>query len=170
MLMRHIPLEKAVRLILSIVCLAVFSISASSAVAAAKRRVPGAATQTVYDKQPPTTEKELSAFLELLPRFRAWARSAGVTAHPHAVNGRADFLYPAEAASWVSRNGWKPVRFFCVMGRMAAALAIIEEGNDLKNVHPADMPTVSEAELELARRHLGELLKAGGEMPPPESR
>ena len=54
------------------------------------------------------------------------------------------------------------------MGRMAAALVIVEEGNDIPGTRPADMPTVSKSELELARRHLGVLLKIGGQPPPIE--
>ena len=153
----------------TVTCTVVIAFVCSSAVAAAKRRAPTQPTATVYYRQPPTTEKELLSFLELLPKFRSWARSTTrMVAYPRINNGRADFFYSEEAAAWIAGNGWKPVRFFCVMGRMAAALAIIEEGNDLRNARPADMPAVSADELELARLHLGELLKAGGEMPPPE--
>ena len=74
-------------------------------------------------------------------------------------------LYP-RAAEWVRGQGWEPVRFFCVMGRMAAALVIVEEGNDMSGTRPRDMPGVTEDELALARRHLGSMLKAGGDAPP----
>ena len=65
----------------------------------------------------------------------------------------------------MAAKGWQPARFFCVMGRLAAALVIVEEGNDMGS-RPADMPSVTNEELELARRHLGTLLMAGGAVPP----
>ncbi len=43
------------------------------------------------------------------------------------------------------------------MGKMAAGLVIVEKGT-----RPPDMPEVTGPELELVRRHLGELLAAGG--------
>ncbi|MDE5879781.1 MAG: hypothetical protein K2G99_07165 [Desulfovibrio sp.] len=112
------------------------------------------------------TEKELLAFAELLPRFRAWARDGHEEAHPVVRAGKADFLYSPRAAEWVTAQGWQPARFFCVMGRLAAALVIVEEGNDMHGTRPADMPSVSNEELELTRRHLGTLLTAGGDAPP----
>ena len=120
----------------------------------------------VYEKQPPVTDKELLDFLELLPQFRAWAKSNNEEAHPILRNGKSDFLYSPNAAAWVQEHKWNPVRFFCVMGRMAAALSIVEEGNDMSGARSKDMPEVSEGELALARRHLGTMLKAGGDVPP----
>lgn len=118
---------------------------------------------TVYANQPPVTEKELSAFMELLPRFRLWANKNGEEAHPIvASNGEPDFLYSPRAAQWVSSNNFDPPRFFCIMGRLAAGLVIVEEGNDYKGTRPADMPSVEPQELTLVRRHLGELLTIGG--------
>lgn len=116
---------------------------------------------TVYDRQPPVTEAELGAFLALLPRFRNWARQNHEEAHP-IVNsaGQADFAYSPKAAEWLTSQGFAPVRFFCVMGRMAAGVVIIEEGNDLQGARPKDMPAVDQQEIALARRHLGELLTA----------
>lgn len=123
-------------------------------------------TANVYAGQPVVTEKELLAFAELLPRFRAWAREGHEEAHPVVRGGKADFLYSPKAAEWVSAQGWQAARFFCVMGRLAAALVIVEEGNDMRGTRPADMPAVCNEELELARRHLGVLLSAGGAVPP----
>lgn len=118
---------------------------------------------SVYDGQPSVMEAELYEFLDLLPKFRAWARKNGEEAHPM-INkkGKPDFLYSRGAAQWVADNGFAPARFFCVMGRMAAALVIVEEGNDDAAGRPADMPSVDSKELSLARKHLGELLSAGG--------
>lgn len=118
---------------------------------------------TVYEGQPVVREGELSTFLELLPRFRAWCGTHGEDAHPVInVEGKPDFKYSPAAAAWVKEQGFEPARFFCVMGRMAAALAIVEEGNDYAGSRPKDMPSVDPKELSLARKHLGELLSAGG--------
>lgn len=116
---------------------------------------------TVYDRQPPVTEAELGAFIALLPRFRDWARQNHEEAHP-IVNpdGQADFAYSPKAADWLASQGFAPARFFCVMGRMAAGVVIIEEGNDMQGARPKDMPVVDQQEIALARRHLGELLTA----------
>ena len=124
-----------------------------------------AGAANVYAGQPAVTEKELLAFAEVLPRFRAWARDGHEEAHPVVRAGKADFLYSPQAAEWVTAQGWQPARFFCVMGRLAAALVIVEEGNDM-GTRPADMPSVSPEELALTRRHLGILLTAGGDAPP----
>lgn len=125
-----------------------------------------AAAATVYAGQPAVTEKEVLAFAEILPRFRAWARDGREEAHPVVRGGKADFLYSPRAAEWVAGQGWQPERFFCVMGRLAAALVIVEEGNDMRGTRPADMPSVTPEELALVRRHLGILLTAGGDVPP----
>lgn len=114
---------------------------------------------SVYDGQSDVTEKELLQFLDLLPQFRRWAHAGQEEAHPVLRRNKADFLYSDRAAQWVAEKGWEPRRFFCVMGRMAAALVLVEEGgNEL--ARPKDMPPVSKAELELARKHLGSILKA----------
>ena len=118
-----------------------------------------AAVQSVYDKQPDVTEKELFQFLELLPHFRQWTRTEKEEAHPILRKGKADFLYSDKAAQWVKEKGWDARRFFCVMGRMAAALVMVEEGGN-EMARPKDMPEVSKVELELARKHLGSILKA----------
>lgn len=118
-----------------------------------------AAVSSVYDKQPDVTEKELFQFLDLLPQFRQWTRAEKEEAHPILRKGKADFLYSDKAAQWVKEKGWDARRFFCVMGRMAAALVMVEEGGN-SMARPKDMPEVSKAELELARKHLGSILKA----------
>lgn len=121
---------------------------------------------TVYDRQPLVTEEELNNFIVLLPQFRSWAKKSGEEAHP-IVNaaGQPDFQFSSKAAGWVKGHGFEPARFFCVMGRMAAGLAIIEEGNDLPGSRPMDMPPVDQKEVNLARKHLGELLTAAGARP-----
>lgn len=125
----------------------------------APRTVEAAAVSSVYDKQPDVTEKELLQFLDLLPQFRQWTRAEKEEAHPILNKGKADFLYSEKAAQWVKEKGWDARRFFCVMGRMAAALVMVEEGGN-SMARPKDMPEVSKAELELARKHLGSILKA----------
>ncbi len=136
---------------------------------AKNRKTPAPATEepkldkTVYENQAPVTEAELNHFIELLPQFRAWARQNNEDAHPIVDgNNKPDFTFSANAAQWVSQRGIQPRRFFCIMGRTAAGLVIVEEGNDFKGTRPADMPPVADSELELVRKHLGEILKAGG--------
>ncbi|MCR4666496.1 MAG: serine/threonine protein phosphatase [Desulfovibrio sp.] len=123
-------------------------------------------SQTVYDNQPKTTEKELLSFLTVLPEFRVWAQSHQEEAHPGLTNGRPDFFYSQNAEKWITSKGWDARRFFCVMGRMAAALVVATEGNDLRGTRPADMPDVSDFETELAHKHLGRMLEAGGAVAP----
>lgn len=137
--------------------------SRASAKGEAAKAAPAPAN--VYAGQPAVTEKELLAFADLLPQFRAWARAGQEEAHPVVRDGNADFLYSPKAAEWVAAKGWQPARFFCVMGRLAAALVIVEEGNDMGS-RPADMPSVTNEELALTRRHMGTLLTAGGDAPP----
>jgi hypothetical protein len=118
--------------------------------------------------QNPYTEKELVSFIESMPHFLAWVRVSKAKVHP-AVNaaGRPDFAYTPEAAAKVRELGWEPRRFFCLLGRTAAALYRVEEGADLANALPPDMPTVTDAEMALVRKHLASLLRAGAGGPAP---
>ena len=171
-ILSHSGVIAALLLALPLVAFAPCVSEAAQAPAAKKKAEQPAAASTasstvnVYEKQPPVTDKELLDFLELLPQFRTWAKGNNEEAHPILRNGKADFLYSPNAAAWVQAHKWNPVRFFCVMGRMAAALSIVEEGNDMTGARSKDMPEVSEGELALARRHLGTMLKAGGDAPP----
>ncbi|MDE5833435.1 MAG: serine/threonine protein phosphatase [Desulfovibrio sp.] len=134
--------------------------------AVARKAVP-AEEKTVYDNQPPVTEGEINAFVAILPSFRAWARKNGETAHPMlSESGKPDFLYSGAAARWVREHKFEPSRFFCIMGRMAAAMVIVEEGNDFKGTRPVDMPPVAQEELGLVRKHMGSLRRAGGPAQP----
>lgn len=132
----------------------------------AARQRSASARNSVYAGQPPITEKELLAFVDILPQFRNWARAQREEAHPVLRGGEADFLFSQRAGEWVSEHGWDAPRFFCVMGKMAAALVIVEEGNDMKGTRPADMPDVAPQELSLARKHLGELLRVSFQAAP----
>ncbi len=119
---------------------------------------------SVYADQPEFTEQELMRFAKLLPDFRKWCHAQGEKAHPAVRKGKADFVYSEAAAGWARSHGWDDRRFFCVMGRSAAALAtIMAEEDKKKPAHYKDMPKVSQKELDLVRLHLGELLKAGSE-------
>lgn len=129
-----------------------------------KERPKNKVKKTVYEDQSEIGEKELLSFLDILPKFRAWARENKEEAHPFLDNGKPNFKYSQKAAQWVRLNHWEPMRFFCVMGRAAAAVVIVEEGNDMQGTRPKDMPTVSEKELNLVRKHLGSILKAGSDV------
>ena len=50
------------------------------------------------------------------------------------------------------------------MGRSAAALVLETEGPESEKLYK-DMPAVSESESALVLKHMGELLKAGNDMP-----
>ena len=114
------------------------------------------------------TEKELVRFMESMPHFLAWVRASKAKVHP-VVNaaGKPDFAYPPEAAAKTRELGWEPRRFFCLLGRSAAALYLVGEGTDLMQALPPDMPTVTEAEMALVRKHLAALLRAGADGPAP---
>ncbi len=120
-------------------------------------------------QQPPFTETELNQFIDTLPRFREWVKANKEKTHPIVNdNGEPDILYSEAAAETVRAAGWKPERFFCVMGRAAAAVAIIQQGNAITKTPPIDMPNVSDDELDLVRRHLPTLLKAVNQTPTPK--
>lgn len=153
---RLVPLRRILDMAapMACICLALFLLTAPHAHAAGG----------FYD-QPPFDGAELSRFIDDFPRFRDWAKRApdlGEAPHPAVdANGQPGFAYSANAAAEVERMGWKPERFFCLMGRSAAALAVIEEGDALTGANrPADMPLVTDAETELVRRQLSSLLRA----------
>ncbi|MBG3876182.1 hypothetical protein FVW20_03845 [Desulfovibrio oxamicus] len=115
-----------------------------------------------FYEQPPFDNAELTRFIDDFPRFRDWVKRAGEAPHPSVgADGLPGFEYSAPAAAELERMGWKPERFFFIMGRSAAALADIEEGDALAGANrPADMPQVTPAETELVRRQLASLLRA----------
>jgi len=121
--------------------------------------------------QDPFTEKELIRFIESMPLFLAWARGSKAKAHPMTnAAGKPDFTYTQEAAAKAEALGWEPRRFFCLLGKAAAALYLVEEGTDRMQAlqaMPPDMPTVAETEMALVRKHLASLLRASAGGPPP---
>jgi len=124
-------------------------------------------TSDVY-AQSAYTEKELVSFIESMPHFLAWMRASKAKAHP-VMNaaGKPDFTYTPEVAAKTRELGWEPRRFFCLLGRTAAALFLVEEGTDHMNALPPDMPTVTEAEMALVRKHLAALLRVRAGSPTP---
>ena len=111
--------------------------------------------------QPRVTAAELDRLIDDLPQFRDWLRANGETAHPVLTpDGRPGFLYSPRTADHVGQLGWEPERFFCVMGRAAAALAIIEQGQEIRDRLLADMPEVAPEELDLVQDRLPALLRA----------
>ena len=117
--------------------------------------------ETLYN-QPPFSEKELNQFIADLPRFRAWIKTNKEKAHP-IVNEAGE-----NAAGHIKAAGWKPERFFCIMGRAAAAVAIIQHGDAITKEPPVEMPNVSDDELDIVRRNLPGLLKAISPAPTPK--
>jgi hypothetical protein len=86
------------------------------------------------------------------------------------AEGKPDFVYTPEAAAKAEELGWEARRFFCLLGKAAAALFLVEEGTDRMQplqAMPPDMPAVTEAEMALVRKHLASLLRAGAGGPPP---
>ena len=113
-------------------------------------------------------EQELLRFIDSMPRFLGWVREHKIAIHPdNSATGKADFYYTEQAAAKVTELGWDAKRFFCLLGRTAAALYLVEEGSDQASDLPKDMPTVSKKEMSLVRKHLGSLLRAGTGSPPP---
>ena len=106
--------------------------------------------------------------MESMPHFLAWVRASNAKVHP-VVNaaGKPDFAYTPEAAAKTQELGWEPRRFFCLLGRTAAALYLVGEGTDQLHTLPPDMPAVTETELTLVRKHLAALLRAGANGPAP---
>ena len=120
-------------------------------------------------QQPPFTEAELNQFIDTLPRFREWVKAHKEKTYPIVnASGEPDMLYSDAAAETVRAAGWKPERFFCVMGRSAAAVAIIQQGEAITKTPPIDMPNVSDDELDIVRRNLPSLLKAVNQTPTPK--
>lgn len=112
-------------------------------------------------RQPPFDKAELLRLIADLPRFRAWAKADGQKIHPTVtVEGKAGFFYSPRAAAQAESLGWNAERFFCVMGRAAAAVAVIEQGTDIMVNQPPDMPRVTPEELRLVRENLSDLLRA----------
>ncbi len=121
---------------------------------------------TVYENQPPLQEEELLKFIKVFPQFREWAASHGEKAYPKVNQGKADFAYSENAARWVESHGWDPARFFSVMGRAAAALFIVAEGSEVSETPPPDMPSVTQADLNLVRSHFKALLESNRDASP----
>jgi len=154
--------------------------SAQKQTGARKRAAQSAPTATAAEAAVPTldvyaqgsfTEKELVRFIESMPLFLAWARGSKAKAHP-VVNaaGKPDFTYTPEVAAKAEELGWEPRRFFYLLGKAAAALYLVEEGTDrlqALQALPPDMPTVTETEMALVRKHLASLLRASAGGPPP---
>lgn len=120
-------------------------------------------TANVYENQPDFTEEELLRFIRHLPDFRSWMHQHNEKAYPVVKKGKPDFYYSPAAAEWVEFRSWDARRFFCIMGRSAAALVLVSEGEQAKKLY-RDMPKPSKAECELVSKHMGELLKAGNDV------
>lgn len=121
---------------------------------------PAFAGSGFYD-QPPLRELELQRFIDTFPVFKAWVRSSGERPAPGTdANGAPTFTWTEPVAAKVRELGWEPERFFFVLGKTAAGLAIIENGDAYAGPQrPADMPPVTPGELALIQRDLVSLLR-----------
>lgn len=113
-----------------------------------------------YD-QASFSEQELLRFIEVLPSYREWARAEREFAHPSLdAQGKASFVYSKKVERKLQELNWSPQRFFILMGRSAAALAIIENPELAQDKRPAEMPQVRPEEMELIKKHKNALIKA----------
>ena len=135
----------------------------TAAVPGARKILPRVSPVNVYENQPDFTEEKLMRFIRHLPDFRTWMRKHNEKAYPIVKKGKPDFHYSPAAAEWVTFRSWDARRFFCIMGRSAAALVLVSEGEQEKKLY-RDMPRPSKAECELVQKHMGELLKAGNDV------
>ena len=135
----------------------------TAAVPGARKILPRVSPVNVYENQPDFTEEELMRFIRHLPDFRTWMRKHNEKAYPIVKKSKPDFHYSPAAAEWVTFRSWDARRFFCIMGRSAAALVLVSEGEQAKKLY-RDMPRPSKAECELVQKHMGELLKAGNDV------
>ena len=121
---------------------------------------------SLYD-QPPFSETELHQFAVDFPPFRAWCAAHGE--QPEAVvneKGEPGIVYSPQAAAYLRAAGWRPERFFCVFGRVAAAVAVVGQEGRITEPMPLEMPGVSGDEIDLVRRNLQELLTIRNQNPP----
>ena len=157
--MRRTYLSTALLCLVLSVCWMPCSAPAASGQAAAQAK-----SEPVYAGQSAFTEDELLRFIKDLPSFRSWLHTSGEQAHPTMKGTKADFYLSPAARSWLEMRSWDPQRFCVIMGRSAAALVLETEGPESKKLYK-DMPAVSESERALVLKHMGELLKAGNDIP-----
>lgn len=120
-------------------------------------------------EQPPFSEKELQRFIADFPPFRAWCKAHGLQPRPQVdATGQADLAYSPETGGYLQAEGWKPERFLCIFGRVAAGVAMIQNERSTSDPKPLDMPGVSGDELDLIRRNLPELLALRHQQLPPK--
>lgn len=123
------------------------------------------AAEAGFYAQPPMAEAELARFIDSFPAFKAWSRTTGDRPAPSLdASGNPGFTWSEGAAAKARELGWQPERFFFVLGKAAACLAVIENGEDYSaKARPPDMPPVSKEEVAAVQRHLVSLLRTTSE-------
>ena len=123
------------------------------------------AAEAGFYAQPPMREEELARFIDGFPAFKAWSRKTGDRPAPSIdATGTPGFTWSDGAAAKARELGWQPERFFFVLGKAAACLAVIENDEDYSaKARPPDLPAVSKEEVALVQRHLVSLLRATSE-------
>lgn len=123
------------------------------------------AAEAGFYAQPPMSEAELARFIDSFPAFKAWSRKTGDRPAPSLdASGNPAFTWSEGAAAKARELGWQPERFFFVLGKAAACLAVIENGEDYSaKARPPDMPSVSKEEVAAVQRHLVSLLRTTSE-------
>lgn len=118
-----------------------------------------------FYSQPPMSEPELMRFIDTFPKFREWSRTSGDRPAPMTDGaGNPSFTWSEAAAAKVTALGWQPDRFFFVLGKAAACLAVIENGATYKDAgRPPDMPPVTDGEIAIVQRNLVSLLRVTSE-------
>lgn len=118
-----------------------------------------------FHDQAPMTNAEVEQFAKDFPAFKQWMFENKVTAESAKptvdASGNPSFIWDDQVAAWFLGKEWTPERFFYVMTHCSAAISIIRKGDALTGANrPADMPAISEYEMNLVRQYEEMLLKS----------
>lgn len=137
---------------------------AQDALAARAVQKKAAQAVTVYENQPPVTDKELVGFLEILPRFRAWARS--IRKRPIrscATVRRTSSIRPKRRNGCAPRAGTR-YAFSASWAAWPRPWSLWRRQRHERHP-PARHARRHRGRAGSGRRHLGTMLKAGGNAP-----
>lgn len=118
-----------------------------------------------FHDQPPMTNADVEQFAKDFPSFKQWMFENKITADSARPTvdaaGNPSFLWDEKVAPWFVGKAWTPERFFYVMTHCSAAVSVMRQGDALKGANrPADMPVVSEYEINLVRQYEDMLMQA----------